>query len=87
MRYAVVLRTGLITLMKTKLITAENIKRGNIIDSEKTMCHVLRVRADGPVAVEFLLMPFGCAEQGVTRYAYLWNKCVVIRYVTSEVSK
>ena len=87
MRYAVVVRTGLITLMKITYTTAKNIKRGNIIDSEKTMCHVLRVRADGPVAVEFLLMPFGCAEQGCPRYAYLWNECAVMRYVTSDVSK
>lgn len=71
--------------MKIMTLTAENVRAGHIIDSEKTMCHVLRTREDGPVAREFLLMPFGCAEQGAMRYYYIYNREMVTRYVSSEV--
>jgi len=72
--------------MKTICVSADEITRGNIIENDGEMCHVLRNREAGKMEREFLLMPFGSANQGMPRYTYPWSTQRIKRYVASEVS-
>jgi hypothetical protein len=77
--------------MKTIKVRADEITAGNIIEDACEMCHVLRVKADTSYksidVLEFLLMPFGCSNQGALTYSLYPANHELTRYVASEVSK
>jgi hypothetical protein len=74
-----------------KIITrkARDITAGNIIDDCGNLCRVVRaltiISHHHSELREFLLMPIGCASQGVLRYSNWSSNSEIDQYVYTEV--